>query len=72
MKYVLSRSAHLVCPACGSSQIARSRTRGLFEFILRWLLQIKPYRCSMCDHRHFRFRIGHSHHHNHPLPTAPK
>jgi len=72
MRYVLSSSHHPVCPDCGSSQISRSRTKGLFEFILRWLFQIKPYRCLTCDYRHFRLRAGHAHHHNHPLPTAPK
>jgi len=63
-------SPHLVCPDCGSSQIARSRTKGLFELTLR-LFQIKPYRCLACDYRHFRFRPTHDHNH-HALPTASK
>lgn len=70
MKYILSSSPYPTCPECGSSQIARSRTKGFFEFILRWLFQFKSYRCLTCDDRHFRFRSAHSH--RQPLPLAHK
>jgi predicted Zn-ribbon and HTH transcriptional regulator len=41
------------CPACRSTRIHRSKTRGYFEgFVAK--LSIRPYRCDDCDRRFFR------------------
>ena len=45
------------CPDCGSSQIHRSRRKGLWEFLLHNIFFITPYRCKGCDARFFRFRL---------------
>ena len=72
MKFVLSKSAHLECPSCGSSEVARSHVKGMFEATLSSIFHIRPYRCLKCDYRHFRFRPASGHEHGRPLPSAPK
>jgi predicted Zn-ribbon and HTH transcriptional regulator len=41
------------CPRCTSTEIARSRRR-VWE---RLLFFLKPYRCTICDHRYFVLNI---------------
>jgi predicted Zn-ribbon and HTH transcriptional regulator len=53
------------CPECQSDQIHRSKTRGIVESILAYLL-IRPYRCEECDYRFFRWSIRHD-----PKATQP-
>jgi len=71
MRYILSSSARLACPSCGSSQIARSHMKGIYEHLLRSVFQVKAYRCMSCDYRHYRYRPSSTHGHN-ALPSAPK
>jgi len=40
-----------ICPECGSTEISRSRRRGLLEHYVLRVLQIHPYRCLSCSHR---------------------
>jgi predicted RNA-binding Zn-ribbon protein involved in translation (DUF1610 family) len=72
MKFILSKSVHPVCPSCGSSDVSRSKKKGLFELTLSSIFRIKPYRCARCDYRHFRFRPASGHVRGHSLPSAPK
>ena len=46
----------LMCPKCGSSDLRRSRTRHLGE----WLVAVfaAPYRCRLCDHRELVMRFA--------------
>ena len=46
----------LTCPKCGSSDLRRSRTRHLGE----WLVAVfaAPYRCRLCDHRELVMRFA--------------
>jgi DNA-directed RNA polymerase subunit RPC12/RpoP len=70
MKFVLLASSVRVCSKCGSPAIYKSRRKGPLEFILRWVFQISPYRCTACDYRHFRFRFeppAKDVHHVHPV-----
>src|SRR6202521_1068955 len=53
------------CPECQSNQVRRSRTRGIAELLLAFLL-IQSYRCEECDNRFFRWTIRHK-----PKPTRP-
>jgi DNA-directed RNA polymerase subunit RPC12/RpoP len=39
------------CPRCGDSGVRRSRTRGLFDRLLRLLTDWRPFRCEACTHR---------------------
>lgn len=71
-KFVLSKSDHVECPSCRSSDVSRSKRKGLLEFTLSSIFHIRPYRCLKCDYRHFRFRPDTGHAHGHPLPSAPK
>jgi ribosomal protein L37AE/L43A len=51
-------NAALACPRCTSSEIRRSRSRGVaFERFLLPLLNRRPYRCMRCEKR-FYSRIG--------------
>jgi len=72
MKYILSKSVHIECPSCGTSDVSRSQRKGLFEFTLSSIFHMKPYRCQRCDYRHFRFRPASGHAHGHALSSAPK
>jgi len=71
MKYVLSTSARLACPNCGSPNLARSHRKGIYERVLNSIFQVRPYRCMSCDDRHYRYRPSSSHGHE-ALPSAPK
>jgi hypothetical protein len=71
MRYILSSSARFACPNCGSSQLGRSHPKGLYDYLLRSIFHIKPYRCISCDYRHYRYRSS-SAHGRHALPSAPK
>ena len=42
---------HGFCPRCGSTNVRRSRRRGLLERVLLRLLGLRPYRCEDCDER---------------------
>jgi predicted RNA-binding Zn-ribbon protein involved in translation (DUF1610 family) len=55
MKFVLSKLARVACPRCGSPNIYRSKRRGFIEAKLGSIFDIKPYRCDICNYRHFRF-----------------
>jgi predicted Zn-ribbon and HTH transcriptional regulator len=64
---LLQRAAvPLWCPDCQSDQIQRSKTRGIVQSILAFLL-IQPYRSEECDYRFFRWSIRHK-----PKATQPK
>jgi predicted RNA-binding Zn-ribbon protein involved in translation (DUF1610 family) len=69
--YVLSKSVHVECPQCGSSDVTRSKKKGLFELTLSSIFHIKPYRCLKCDCRHFCLRPGTGHAHGHAHGHAP-
>lgn len=71
MKYILSSSKRLACPSCGSSHLARSHMKGIYEHLLRSVFQVKPYRCMSCDSRHYRYRPDGAHGGN-VVPSAPK
>lgn len=43
------------CPRCGAPA-HRSRSRTLLDLLLRWMLWLKAWRCSACEHRFRRFR----------------
>jgi len=66
MKFILSKAVHIACPSCGSSEVSRSKRKGLLELALNSIFNIKPYRCLKCDYRHFRLRpdTGHAHRHS--------
>jgi predicted RNA-binding Zn-ribbon protein involved in translation (DUF1610 family) len=72
MKYILSKTIHIACPSCGSSEVSRSQRKGWFESKLSSIFHIKPYRCLKCDYRHFRLRPDTGHAHRHSLISAPK
>jgi hypothetical protein len=56
MKPVLSLSrAPRFCTSCGSGQVLRSRRRGLLEWFILPLLLLRPFRCSLCNDRHYGF-----------------
>ena len=57
------------CPACQSDQIRRSKTRGIVESILAFLM-IRPYRCEECDYRFFRWSIRHKRKATQPARTT--
>ena len=71
MRYVLSRSGRLACPSCGSSNIARSHEKNIYDYALRSIFHIRPYRCMSCDYRHYRYRPS-SIHGGNALPSSPK
>lgn len=69
---VFLKLAHPVCPHCGSSYVARSRKKGVLDFVLS-VFHIKPYRCLSCDHRHYRYRPEDTRtNHANAISTAPK
>ena len=70
--YVLSKSVHVECPQCGSSDVTRSKKKGLLDRTISSIFHIKPYRCRKCDYRHYRFRPDTGHAHGDALPSAPK
>src|SRR4029077_12923350 len=49
------------CPSCQSTNISRSKRRGLFESIVFKLIHVRPYRCLSCDSRFFRRAFIHRH-----------
>ena len=71
MRYVFSSSARMACPSCGSSHLARSHMKGIYEHLLRTVLHVRPYRCMSCDYRHYRYRPSSTHGRD-ALPSAPK
>lgn len=71
MKYVLSRSSRFACPSCGSSRLSRSHERSIYDYVLRSIFHIKPYRCLSCDDRHYRYRPSSTQGGN-AVPSAPK
>jgi len=70
MRYILSRSSPFTCPSCGSPRLARSHEKSLYDYLLRTLVRIKPYRCMSCDDRHYRYRPSSAS--TSAVPTAPK
>lgn len=46
----------LCCPRCGSSEISRSRPRGVMEKHLGNLMHLRPYRCYECSLRFWKRR----------------
>jgi hypothetical protein len=44
-----------VCPACGGSDVARSRRHGFLEAVLLPLFRLRPYRCRGCLTRYFGY-----------------
>ena len=67
MNEVTSRDKGRGCPYCGGKQFFRSKRSGLKDWILRYVLFQKPYRCAACDerffHTSFRHHRGHQHRH---------
>jgi len=55
-----SRDAYPVCPACGGSEVRKSRGRGIFERAVLRVLLVRAYRCDYCDKRFYgrRFKIA--------------
>lgn len=51
MKKSLSRT----CPCCGGGDVARSRIRGVFDYLVTTVLFfVRPYRCMDCWTRFWR------------------
>jgi len=42
-----------ICPYCGSFDVRRSHRRGLAEVLILPLLLRRPFRCEVCDRRHY-------------------
>ncbi|MFZ0819244.1 MAG: hypothetical protein WAM91_04190 [Candidatus Acidiferrales bacterium] len=42
-----------ICPYCGSFDVRRSHRRGLSEVLFLPLVLLRPFRCEMCDRRHY-------------------
>ncbi len=42
-----------ICPACGSSEVRKSRGRGIFERVILRMLFRRAYRCDICDKRFY-------------------
>ena len=51
----------LQSPQCQSTNISKSKRRGLFESVVFALIQVRPYRCMSCDLRFFRKATPHEH-----------
>jgi transposase-like protein len=45
------------CPLCQSTNIRKSRRRGLLESVVFTLIRVRPYRCQSCDSRFFRWAV---------------
>jgi hypothetical protein len=43
------------CPSCGSDEIVRSRRCNPIEFVILPLLLLRPFRCYLCEARHYGF-----------------
>lgn len=43
------------CPICGSTDIHRSRRRGIAEQIACRLTPVRPFRCNACDARIYAY-----------------
>lgn len=71
MRYILTSSARFACPSCGSSHLARSQRKGIYEHLLLSVFQVKPYRCLSCDYRHYRYRPSATQG-GHAVPSAPE
>jgi predicted Zn-ribbon and HTH transcriptional regulator len=41
------------CPICNSKNVARSRRRGVLDFLVLPLLLLRPFRCQSCDNRYY-------------------
>jgi DNA-directed RNA polymerase subunit RPC12/RpoP len=50
-----ARSMALACPRCSSTDVARSRRRGI-EHVVGWL-GARPYRCYACGRRFFAWTL---------------
>jgi DNA-directed RNA polymerase subunit RPC12/RpoP len=46
----------ICCPRCGSSEVSKSRRRGIVEKYLGTVLQMRPYRCYECSLRFWKKR----------------
>jgi hypothetical protein len=57
------------CPKCLSSNIRRSKRRGLLESVVSTVTRVRPYRCLSCDSRFFRRAVAHEERAS-PLDTA--
>jgi hypothetical protein len=44
------------CPICGSTDIRRSRRRGIAEQIACRLTPVRPFRCNTCDSRIYAYQ----------------
>jgi len=55
-----SKSMRPSCPKCQSSNIRRSRRRGLLELVAFTVTRVRPYRCLSCDSRFFRRAVPHT------------
>jgi len=47
--------SHRCCPTCGSDEITRSRRCNPVEFVILPLLLLRPFRCYLCEARHYGF-----------------
>jgi hypothetical protein len=43
------------CTSCGSREVQRSRRRNPLEWLILPLLLLRPFRCNLCDDRHYGF-----------------
>jgi ribosomal protein L37AE/L43A len=55
-----NQDTYPVCPGCGSSEVRKSRGRGIFERAVLRALFRRAYRCDICDKRFYgrRYKIG--------------
>jgi predicted RNA-binding Zn-ribbon protein involved in translation (DUF1610 family) len=44
------------CPKCGGFSLHRSHTRNSAEHLFKTFLPLRPYRCSSCQWRGWRFK----------------
>jgi len=70
MKFIASIFSPGVCPYCASTNIRRSRREGSIEFLLHWIVFLRPFRCRECYQRYFGFRFAQTA--SHPVTTTPK
>jgi hypothetical protein len=43
------------CTSCGSREVQRSRRRNPLEWLILPFLLLRPFRCSLCNDRHYGF-----------------
>jgi predicted RNA-binding Zn-ribbon protein involved in translation (DUF1610 family) len=46
------------CPLCGSTNIYRSKRKGIAEQVACWITSVRPFRCNGCYSRIYAVRGG--------------